>query len=155
MSAVRRAAGVAAAVAVLVGCSGDDAPPPSTTTTSAAPSGVAVEALEPGDCLLELPDPASGRAEPVPCRQGHRAEVYAVVALDDGAFPGPGPVREASAAACAAAYEGYAGEPIDPTTDRAFAELVPSASSWADGDRGVICLALPPGGGTERGNGCR
>jgi hypothetical protein len=136
-----------AAVVLAVGCSdgGGSAEPVTTTVTSALP-GQAINELVAGDCLVEVPDATSGRAEAVDCEQPHRAEVYATHDVDDGPFPSAGQLSRAAGRGCAARYAVYAGEPIDPTTDLAFAEVVPSEASWADGDRLVVCLALPSAG---------
>lgn len=139
------------ALVMLIGCSDDSGPPPTSATTVDAP-GAAIDDLEPGTCLRAVPRRLSDRAEVVDCGEEHRAEVYATHELDAGAFPGVPAVNEDAALGCADRYGGYAGEPIDPTTNRAFAELVPSAPSWADGDRRVVCLALPPGGASETGS---
>jgi hypothetical protein len=145
----RPVAALVGALLLAAACSDDGPvePEPSTTTLT----GVAIDGLEPGACLVGLPGPSPGRVETVDCDLDHRAEVYAVHDLGDGPFPGAGPIDERAARGCAERYEAYAGEPIDPTTDRAFAELVPTQDSWGGGDRRVVCLALPPGGGSARG----
>ena len=149
----RRAATLAlvGAFVTVVGCS-DDGGSPTPTSATTQPSGTAIGELEPGACLATVPDGQSPRVDAVDCADEHRAEVYATHDLDDGDFPGVAAVDEAAAEGCSDRYRAYAGEPIDPTTDRAFVELVPSAPSWEDGDRRVVCLVLPPGGVTEPGS---
>lgn len=154
MSATRRTLLLCTALLASAGaCSGgdDDGAATTTTETTVLP-GRSVADLTPGDCLAGLPDGTRDRVETVDCSAEHRAEVYAVADLDDGPFPGAAEVSELSAQRCAGRYGRYAGEPIDPTTNRAFAEIVPSLGSWEDGDRRIVCLALPPAGATERGS---
>jgi hypothetical protein len=135
---------VLAFVLVTAACSGEADEPASVPTTTLL--GEAVDEVGPGDCLADFSDPSSGRVEVVDCAEAHRAEVYAVHELADGPFPGAAVLGEDAALECAERYGEFAGEPIDPTTALAFSELVPSDLSWADGDRRVVCLALPPGG---------
>jgi hypothetical protein len=115
------------------------------------PSGTQINDLEPGTCLVEVPDASSGRAETVDCERPHRAEVYAVLEVDGGTFPGARALSDEAVVSCTGSYAAYAGEPVDPTTDLAFAELVPTDASWADGDRQVVCLALSPAGSQAEG----
>ena len=136
-----------------VACSGDGGGAEATTTTAtSALPGQVLDDLVPGDCLVEVPDTAAGRVETVDCGLAHRAEVYAVHDADGGPFPGSDQLGAEAALRCVALYEAYAGEPVDPTTDRAFVEVVPSAASWAEGDRHVVCLALPPAGTSVEGS---
>ena len=147
-----RPALVAIALFGVVACSADDAPdePPTTTVTTVLP-GEAFDELNAGDCLIELPTETTSRVETTPCARQHRAEVYATLDLGAETFPGAGEVSLEAAQRCSTSYERYAGEPIDPTTNQAFAEVVPTAASWGDGDRRVVCLVLPPGGATSEG----
>jgi len=143
----------AAVVLVGVGCSDDGEAAKSTAATvTTVAAGQPLDRLVPGDCLVDEPDASSGRVETVDCELAHRAEVYGVADLDGGPFPGTDQLNVEAALRCDALHEGYAGEPVDPTTDRAFAEIVPSEASWAEDDRHVVCLALPPAGASAEGS---
>lgn len=148
---MRVAAGVLGGLLVLSACSSDEATAPDRPPRTTQP-GTPLAALGPGTCLARLPDPAADRAAVVDCRRRHRAEVYAVVELEDGPLPGAGVLDRQAADRCARAYADYAGEPVDPTTDRSFAELVPSRAGWDEGERTVVCLALGSGGRSGRGS---
>lgn len=137
-------------VVLAAACSDDGSADPQPSTTTAA--GTAVDDLEAGMCLAALPEPGTTRVAPVDCTRGHRAEVYAVYDLEADGSPSVAEIDARAAGGCTERYEAYAGEPVDPTTDQAFAELVPSSASWDEGDRRVVCLALPPGGTTEEGS---
>lgn len=137
-------------VVLAAACSDDGPPDPQPSTTRAA--GTAVDDLEAGTCLAALPEPGSTLVAPVDCTRAHRAEVYAVFDLEADGSPSATEVDALAAGGCTERYEAYAGEPVDPTTERAFAELVPSSASWEEGDRRVVCLALPPGGATAEGS---
>jgi hypothetical protein len=150
---MRRLVVVAAVAGLAVaGCSTGDASTDPAPTTTTVPAGTAIDDLEPGVCLAEVPDASTGRAETVDCGRPHRAEVYAALDLDGTSFPGTPELSEEAALSCTVRYARYAGEPIDPTTDLAFAEIVPSEASWGDGDRHVVCLALPPAGAQADGS---
>lgn len=149
---VRRGAALLLLTYVLLAGCGSSEETEATTTTTTEPAGVAVDDLVAGDCLSQVPAGPSERVETVPCATEHRAEVYAVFDLEQSDQTEAATVSEDAALGCADRYAAYAGEPIDPTTDRAFSELVPSEESPSDGDRGVVCLVLPPGGAVAPGS---
>jgi hypothetical protein len=144
----------AAAVLFVAGCADDDggSAESATITVTVVLPGQAIDDLVAGDCLVELPDASTARVEIVECELPHRAEVYATHDFEGRTFLGAGTLSDEAASRCAALYAVYAGEPIDPTTDQAFTEIVPSEASWADGDRHVACLALPPAGESAEGS---
>lgn len=100
--------------------------------------------LREGDCFdAPLREPGASPGVPgvaiVDCAVPHFAEVYEVVSLPEG----PNPGREALAAAaqdrCHAAFEPFVGEPFEESAVLWFNALPPTAGSWEDGDRDVVC----------------
>ncbi|WP_249383685.1 septum formation family protein, partial [Mycobacterium sp. DBP42] len=93
-----------------------------------------------GDCLAEIPD--SSRVlyvKTVSCDQPHKGEVFAVLALPDGDFPGdPAVVKYADK--CAPALARYAPDANSESGIQLFV-LYPTADSWQRGDRTVTCIA--------------
>lgn len=77
----------------------------------------------------------------VDCSEEHDAQVFAVVDLPDGEFPGDEAVTSSITSECEAAFEGFVGTPPDESA-LAFDGLGPSEATWAVGDRSVICLAF-------------
>lgn len=122
----RRRLAVLAAFAIVLSACGDDANP---------------FELEVGSCFDD-PDVADGRVfelAAVDCSQPHDNEVYAVLTLPDGAFPGVGDIAVIADEGCLTAFPGYVGE--DYLESDYFASyLAPSAGSWEDGDRTIVCF---------------
>lgn len=93
-----------------------------------------------GDCLTEIPD--SSRVlyvKTVSCDQPHKGEVFAVLPLPDGAFPGDAAVVK-YADKCAPALSEYAPNANSESGIQLFV-LYPTADSWQRGDRSVTCIA--------------
>ena len=93
-----------------------------------------------GDCLTEIPD--SSRVlyvKTVSCDQPHKGEVFAVLPLPDGDFPGDAAVVK-YADKCAPALDEYAPNANSESGIQLFV-LYPTADSWQRGDRTVTCIA--------------
>jgi hypothetical protein len=74
----------------------------------------------------------------VPCDGPHDLEAFHRFELPDGEFPSDEAMDRAVDEECIPAFEGFVGRPYeDSELDLAF--LTPSADSWADGDREVLC----------------
>jgi hypothetical protein len=108
----------------------------------------AAAAFQPGTCLDEDDLPTE-------CATEHDAEVYAVVSLPEGAWPGDDAVGTASDEACGAEFEAYVGTAYDESA-LYFMYYAPTEDAWAAGDREVLCLVFDPEGpltGSVRGSG--
>ena len=93
-----------------------------------------------GDCLTEIPD--SSRVlyvKTVGCDQPHKGEVFAVLPLPDGDFPGDAAVVK-YADKCAPALAQYSPDAKGESGIQLFV-LYPTADSWQRGDRTVTCIA--------------
>ncbi|KHO24991.1 septum formation family protein [Mycolicibacterium setense] len=93
-----------------------------------------------GDCLTEIPD--SSRVlylKTVTCDQPHKGEVFAVLPLPDGDFPGDAAVVK-YADKCGPALTEYAPNANSESGIQLFV-LYPTADSWQRGDRTVTCIA--------------
>lgn len=77
--------------------------------------------------------------ETVACDQPHKGEVFAVMQMPDGDFPGEGAVLEFTEK-CGPALKEYAPAAADDKAIRAMV-LYPTADSWQRGDRTVTCIA--------------
>ena len=129
----RRSAGILVA-AVAIGC--------------ASPGNVF--SVAPGDCFDD-PDPGVDEISDVPlvdCQDPHDNEVYAVVELEDGDYPGDDVVLNRAQDICLDAFEPYVAEPY--ATSELFATwIVPTEGSWSDGDREVVCVLFDDDGPLE------
>jgi Septum formation len=133
-------------------------PDGSTTTSSTVPPTtvpgtvelVSVESLEPGDCVTPSADQDALREVPVAdCAEAHGVETFAVLDIDEasfpdvpgGAYPGGAELRAFAYDACQAPFEAYVGVPFwDSVYD--ITTITPSPSSWATGDREIVCLIV-------------
>ncbi|MER3389489.1 MAG: septum formation family protein [Microcella sp.] len=116
-----------------------------------------VFSLQVGDCLNDGEVGETVTAVPtVPCAEPHDSEIYASYILGDTAFPGIDTIVEEADAACLAGYTEFLG--IDYLESRYdFSYYHPTESSWAGGDREILCLVYDPSGepltGTLQGAG--
>lgn len=97
-----------------------------------------------GACLNLADVLSTGGVSDIPtvdCTEEHDAQVFAVVELPDGDFPGDDAIATSISDECEAAFEGFIGT---PPTDSAlsFDGLGPSEATWSVGDREIICLAF-------------
>lgn len=95
--------------------------------------------------------------ETVSCSEAHDNEVFAIEEVAGGSnWPGQDLVSEAADNACVTAFESYVGVDYFSSVYE-LGWLSPTETSWADGDREVICFlydpALDPIVGSARGSG--
>lgn len=125
------------------------APSPAPTPSSLV---VAVDALQPGDCVtgsdLHLDDsavPWPKSTQVVPCEQPHDGEVF--LAADawaaDAAFPGDDAVDSLAKKQCRAAFQMYVGVAYLKSVLE-YTPGSPSGNSWEAGDRHIFCIAYDP-----------
>jgi Septum formation/Protein of unknown function (DUF2510) len=105
--------------------------------------------LEVGDCLTEVQaiEEEILSVQTVPCSEPHREEIYAVVTLPEGDFPGDEAIVTQAEDVCLAEFEGFVG--------LSYAESVlefnyawPLEEGWDAGERGVVCAVSDPDGDT-------
>ncbi|MEL7312250.1 MAG: septum formation family protein [Pseudomonadota bacterium] len=124
-------------------------PPPTPTPPPADPgdpvvgSVIEMEDSVPGTCteIVGL-DINVEYLKVVDCNQPHTYEVAGVVDTEDApgtAFPGDLALSFSAHRACRPAYEAWVGQPYTGE-DLAINTIIPSRSSWRNGDRSVICL---------------
>lgn len=100
-----------------------------------------------GDCLETMDWSAEGfsTVPVIPCAEEHESEVYAAVDLPDGDYPGDESVGTQADEYCYGEFQGFVGIAWE---DSAFdyGYLSPSAESWEQGDREVLCIIMDPAG---------
>ena len=75
----------------------------------------------------------------VPCEQPHNGEVFTVLTMSDGDFPGQAAIEEYQGR-CEPELAVYSpAAAVDPAVG--LFVLYPTEESWADGDRAVTCIA--------------
>ncbi|MDF3147798.1 MULTISPECIES: DUF4190 domain-containing protein [unclassified Streptomyces] len=100
-------------------------------------------ALAKGDCFDTPTGNLEGDAydvDEVPCAREHDGEVFAVVTLPGGSFPGDDEVERTADDKCYALQDGYAMDTWAVPDDVDVYYLVPSRQSWRIGDREITCL---------------
>jgi hypothetical protein len=75
----------------------------------------------------------------VECSEPHDNEVYAVVTVDGDVFPGEEAIQSTADDMCLEAFDGFVGLDYQTST-LDFGWLVPTADTWAAGDRVVACF---------------
>jgi Septum formation/Domain of unknown function (DUF4190) len=108
--------------------------------------------VEQGDCLSEIPDSARVlTVKTVECDQPHAGEVFAVLLMPEGDFPGQAAVEEYQNK-CEPELAAYSPASITDDSVQLYV-LYPTAESWEQGDRAVTCIATldPPRTGSIKG----
>ena len=124
--------------------------PSATTDPNATPEPTepleyqATEDLRVGDCynpVEDVDDQTLLAAIVVPCDTVHRHEVFGLEdlpAASDAPFPGDDAVDSDAIDLCDAAFQSYVGIALDNSRYN-YVYYVPTDSSWAGGDRVVMC----------------
>lgn len=100
-----------------------------------------VPTAEVGACLNAVDLLGVTEIPTVDCTQEHDTQVFAIVDLPDGEYPGDDALLTLVADECGAAFEGFVGVPPAESALE-FDGLAPSEDTWAVGDRQIICLAF-------------
>lgn len=102
-----------------------------------------------GDCFDNPEDPTApvSSLAAVPCEDPHDNQVFALIDFPEGgdAFPGAQAIRDFATDACLEQFEPFVGRSYEESRFDISA-LYPSAESWDQGDREVICVLLDTAG---------
>ncbi|MFJ5729461.1 DUF4190 domain-containing protein [Streptomyces paradoxus] len=104
--------------------------------------GNEILSLAKGDCF-DAPGGLDGDTfdvDHVPCEGRHDGEVFAVVTLPGGAFPGDAKITALADEQCYALQDQYAMDTWAMPADVDVYYLLPSRESWRFGDRAITCL---------------
>jgi hypothetical protein len=108
--------------------------------TSAAGETGTGQDFQPGECVNDV----GGAMPVVSCEEPHEGEVYAVITLPAGPWPGQEPVRTQARSRCSELLDRYTSDP-DAPAGLTFSYLFPTAERW-DTDRTANCIATDPAG---------
>lgn len=149
--AIPRTLAIAVAFAVLSACGGGSgggqepvsSVPPVTPSQPSVGDVVKITDAERGSCV----EPVGFGADLdflklVDCDAPHSFEIAGIAQRTEApgaAFPGDRVLDFESHVACRPAFEEWVGRPYDGE-DLAINTIVPSRSTWRDGDRDVVCL---------------
>lgn len=109
--------------------------------------GLGAFAMQIGDCFNEPDEDLVVSVEGVPCLDFHDAEVYDMVDLPAGPWPGDLAVGQQGWLACEQTFEAYVGRDY-ATSSLDIGVLTPIESGWATGDREVVCYVFDYNGAT-------
>ncbi|MFJ8055516.1 DUF4190 domain-containing protein [Streptomyces sp. NPDC096142] len=96
-----------------------------------------------GECFDAPSGSLEGRVydfDVVPCDVGHDGEVFAVVRMDDGAYPGDREVTATAGDKCYALQDAYAMDGWAVPDDVDIYYITPTSDSWRLGDREITCV---------------
>jgi hypothetical protein len=105
-----------------------------------------------GDCLKEIPGSARVlTVQTVDCEQPHAGEVFSVLMMPEGDFPGQ-PAIDEYADKCSPELATYTPAAITDDSVQLYV-LYPTEETWDQGDRAVTCIATldPPRAGSIKG----
>jgi hypothetical protein len=105
-----------------------------------------------GDCLKEIPGNARVlTVDTVGCDKSHAGEVFAVLLMPEGDYPGQSAIEEYQNK-CEPELASYAPDAITDDSVQLYV-LYPTAETWEQGDRAVTCVATldPPRAGSLKG----
>jgi Septum formation len=143
---------VAAATLALAGCSllgnivsnnGS-----STGTDTGTETDTDVFTIAVGDCLNDgSVEGEVSTVKTIDCAQPHDSEAYASVLMADGEFPGDQAVQDQATADCTTQFSTFVGLAYQESIYN-FSYYYPTAASWAQGDREILCLIIDEAGKT-------
>ncbi len=143
MTFLRGLAAVACGL-VLVGCT--TGAPRNTAGQVTATASINPFQITLGDCTGPMKEGDIESLQVVPCGDKHNYEAYAVTKLSGSTFPGEAEVTKQADKFCTAEFRTFVGlASKDSKYDMFY--LYPVESSWAVGDREVLCLAGSTKGG--------
>lgn len=105
-----------------------------------------------GDCLGEIPDGTQVETvKTVDCSESHAGEVFAVLIMPDGDYPGMTAIEDFQGR-CEPALAAYSPDAITDDSVQLYV-LYPTPETWEQGDRAVTCIATldPPRTGSLKG----
>lgn len=118
-----------------------------------AAGDVAPTSLQPGDCITDLQETTNLLTVPLaPCSQPHEGEVFAVLDLPEGPYPGVTELSSQVEVTCSDRFVEYAPTASADASITLF-HIYPLEPNWQAGDRETVCIAMtdPPATGSLKG----
>jgi hypothetical protein len=113
--------------------------------------------LKVGQCFDAPDDSQLWAVEVVPCNASHENEIFAAMNYPAGPsepFPGDKAIASVADQDCVPAFEAYVGVSYEASR-YLWAPMVPTESSWADGDREILCVLYLNEGASGSAKGSR
>ena len=162
-SALARA-GLGLVLFMVAACSDDDSASRDESGAIEEEGNVGAFDIEVGDCFDDPEDLDLGTQQTVvdlaavPCDEPHDNEAYFKFELagEDDAFPGEDAVTEQGSERCLEEFEPFVGIDYESSELDADPYLRPTAESWEQGDREIVCVVynadLSPMTGSAKGS---
>jgi hypothetical protein len=101
--------------------------------------------LKVGDCFDGVAAGEVSDVNKVDCSAPHDSEVYSVsdYPAAPSAYPGASAVNTATSTACITDFKTFVGIDAAASQTYTIGQLVPTADSWAQGDRQLVCIITP------------
>jgi len=135
MIMARTALVLAAAALLLTGCTAakPDAP-------VVVPEQTPID-FQVGDCIDDSTVDGENFSNAIDCTEPHDSEAYATLDMfeGDGSYPGREAIFAEASRGCEAAFYAFVGIIYDESL-LTITYFYPSADSWDDGDRAILCL---------------
>ena len=135
---------VAMTTVLATGCT---SPTPQVSSDELPEGSIALFDLSLGDCLNDASVPLRADMTDVPrvaCEEPHDSELFAILSVEGSVFPGETGLVSEGQERCARAFGDFVGILFGSST-LDFRFYYPTASSWAQGDRSIYCVAFDPG----------
>ncbi|AJT43108.1 hypothetical protein UM93_12320 [Psychromicrobium lacuslunae] len=134
--------GVAALGLALSGCGllgggGPDRDPSNGQITNTATSDAFQ--IKVGDCLQDPGTTSVEKVVTLPCSKPHDYEAFDRTEMKDSDYPGETAATDQAEAYCKPAFTKFVGISIDDSTLN-MTYFYPTAESWKQGDREILCL---------------
>ncbi len=148
-----------ALILVLAACGGAQpaaSDPPDETQAAATDAPAVGEAasvfeLNAGECFDNEQEGIIEEVLRLDCAASHEYELYAAInhsAGADGAYPGDADMTEFAESECIEQFDGFVGASYE-ASELFIYYLQPTADTWAQGDREVLCALYLPDGDLE------
>lgn len=93
-----------------------------------------------GDCITDIPNGSLVQAVPkTDCANPHAGEVYAVLTMPDGEYPGQSAINDWQNK-CPTELQSYSSDALTDDSIGVFV-LYPTEQTWSQGDREIVCMA--------------
>jgi hypothetical protein len=96
--------------------------------------------LRKGDCLKRVPTNTTQKVDVVPCERAHDGEVYTVIELPDGDWPGNSAVEGKGERGCPARLRHQFPTAAADRSVKIY-YYTPTEDTWDDGDHALPCVA--------------
>lgn len=120
--------------------------------TACGGDGTRVDRIEVGMCFDDQEDAEVERLPTAPCDEPHENEVFHLYDVRAEEHPGQEALTAAAEEVCRGEpFVDYVGTTVEESRFEVY-QILPTAESWEEGDREVVCVLYDPSDNTETGS---